>query len=327
MAQNTSIREAVNSISAQGILSEKNLEKKVINGNETIVGKLILKVDKESFVTFEVYSSRFTKSGAESKAYKAFETIMKEYVSIADCGDEEKADKVEILGKLQQNDFPNQEGTEMISTVRYGCNFASRVKKPESYQPRAEFTTEVFIQSIIDEQGKNEDDEIEPTGRKIMNVVIPAYNGRVIETKLIIPADEGAINFFESMDRNATVMVYANLVNSTIKKEAQQGAGGWGDKNSRPITKVVNEIVLKGAEDQYPEYDEDLGEGQKAYSPDLIRFALQERKNMLEEKLRNAESGSKPAKTGFGSTSTTTPSSVPSQGFSYDDMDDGELPF
>ena len=312
------LREAFNRFDVEGILAEKNLEVKDINGKEVIVGELVVKTAPTSFIKLKTFASRLTKDGQESKTFKALKTIMDEYKSIAMTGNEDEADKVSAFGKIVEGKpFKNQQG-EVIVTTSNQLSFISRVTDMTKYSPKAKWQGEVFVQGYQTEMKKVGED-FEETDRKIMNVVVPMYGGKVFPMKLILMDidDNGCIEFFEeNVQRNATVKVYCDLVNTTEKIVQGSTSGGFGKKDPQVFTRTINERVVVGADDAYPEY-EDGEESQKAYNPQLITQALATRDEAIEEAKNEAPSAPAP-KTSFGGGSR--PTSTPM-------TDDTEIPF
>lgn len=304
MANEISLREAFNRVDVTGILAEKNLEVKTFTNGEAIVGDLVIKTGVNSFIKLKVFSNRLTKSGAESKAFTAFTTVMREYKSIAETGNEELADKVTAFGKLAEGKpFVNQNSGDVVVSLANQISFISRVTNPTVFEPKAKWQGEVFVQSYQNEMKKEDGgEELVETGRKIMNVVVPTYGGKVFPMKLILE-EEGAEWFEDNVKRNSTIKVYCDLINSTEKVVQGSTEGGFGKKDPQVITKVINERVVVGADDAYPDFEEGE-ESQKAYDPQVITQALAIREQAIEE-AKNVSTQPPKAQTGFGSRPAT----------------------
>lgn len=316
------LREAVNRFDVVGVLAEKNLEVKTFANGEAIVGDLVIKTGESSFIKVKVFSNRLTKANVESKTFTALNTVNNEYKSIAETGNEETADKVSAFGKLTEGKpFTNQQG-EVIVSLANQLSFISRVTDMNKYEPKATWQGEVFVQGYRAEM-KKEEDELVETGRKLMKVVVPMYGGKVFPMDLVLMDidNNGCIEFFEeNVKRNSTVKVYCDLVNKTEKIVQGATTGGFGKKEPTVFTKVINERVVVGADDAYPEY-EDGEESQKAYDPQLITQALAIREQSIEE-AKNATPSAPAPKTGFGGSAPKAPS-APSTPMA----DDEEIPF
>ena len=316
---NTTLREAFNRFDVTGVLAEKNLEVKVFGDKEAIVGELVIKIGENLFTKLKVFTNRFTQSGAESKAYTAFTTVMNEYKSIAETGNEEIADKVSAFGKLSEGKpYVNQQG-EVVAYVSNQVSFISRVTDMSKYVPSAKWQGEVFVQGYKNELKKVGED-MEETGRKIMAVVVPTYGGKAFPMELVLEG-EGADWFEDNVERNCTVKVYCDMINRTEKIIQGATTGGFGKKDPQVFVKTINEKIVVGADDAYPTFEEGE-ESQKAFNPKAVAQALAIREQLKEE-VKNGASTTAP-KTGFGGTSTpTTPTATPTS-FEVDTTD---IPF
>lgn len=318
------LREAYNRFDIVGVLAEKNLEIKNFNGKDAIVGDLVIKTGENSFHKVKVFANQMTSSGTESKSFISLKTVMDEYKSIADTGNEDEADKVSAFGKLSEGKpYLNTNTNEVVTFVANQLSFISRVKDG-NYEPKAKWQGEVFVQSYQPEMKKQDgDEELTETGRKIMNVVVPTYGGKAFPMKLVLE-DDGAEWFEDNVTRNSTVKVYVDLINTTEKIVQGQTSGGFGKKEPRVFTKILNEKIVVGADDPYEEFDAE-NENNKAYDKDLITKALATREEAIEE-AKNSGGDSTP-KTGFGGKSNSTPSNSTSGSKNTPVEEDDEIPF
>lgn len=304
----TTLREAFNNFTVMGVLAEKNLEVKVFNGKEAIVGDLVVKTGDNSFTKLKVFTNKLTQSGTESKAFSAFSTVMREYKSIAETGNEETADKVSAFGKLSEGKpYVNQQG-EVVAYVSNQVSFISRVTDMAKYVPSAKWQGEVFVQGFKNELKKVGED-VEETGRKIMAVVVPTYGGKAFPMELVLEG-EGANWFEDNVERNATIKVYCDMINKTEKIVQGATSGGFGQKDPQVFTRIINEKVVVGADDAYPTFEEGE-ESQKAFNPKAVAQALAIREQLREEVKNGSTASTMAPKTGFGGvtpTTTTAPS-------------------
>lgn len=315
--KNTTLKEAFNRFDIVGVLAEKNLEVKNYGDKVAITGELVIKTGENSFHKVRVFANQLTSKGEESKSYKAFETVMNEYKSIVDTGSEETADKVSAFGKISEGKpYKNQQGEVVVYTSNQ-VSFISRVTGSQTYEPKAKWQGEVFVQNYQLEMEKGADDDLVETGRKIMNVVVPTYGGKAFTMKLMLEG-EGAEWFEENVKRNDTVKVYCDLINTTIKTVQGTTGGGFGKKEPQIFTKTINERLVVGADDAYPKFDEEE-ETNKAYNPALITQALVIREQAIEE-AKNDTPTAPTSRTGFGAR-PSTPSPTPT----VEDEDD--MPF
>ena len=269
----TNLREAENIVTVEGILSEKALEKtkEQVNGvtEDKIKGKITIKTSDTNFVQFNVNVNRLKKadqSGVRepNKIYAGLETIMEQYMSIADVG-EEQADRVSVTTG-QINAYHNQNTGR--DTVSYKSNFFNRVT--DNYSPKAEFKVELFVKSVVPEVRNGEE-----TGRAIINGWLPTYNS-IEPLELIVEEDEAdtAMSYFEPQQ---TYEFWGDIVATRIREEKIL-EGGFGKARKEVKTTFKNELICTGSSDAY---DEEANPSLKPYDVDAINLAIQERKDKL----------------------------------------------
>lgn len=315
------LRQAINKIEVVGILAEKDLSVKEFNGKEAITGKLVIKTDKDNFITLKVFTSKLKSDGTESKAYLGLNTVMNEYKSIADTGNEETADKVRAVGQLkEEKPFENKTTGDVITSVTNQLSFISRVtgNQLENFTPQAKWEGEVFVQSYRSEMKKDGEDLAE-TGRKIMEAVVPAYGGKAFPIKLILE-EEASEWFGDNVPKTSTILVYCDFINKIEKTKARNSSGGFGVKTPKVFDKTIKEIVIVGAEEPYDADNED--ENSKVFDPQAITQALAIREQAIEE-VKNAKPTTTQStnKGGFGNRNSTSTAKA-----TIEDLDD-ELPF
>ena len=286
------LREALNEVFIEGILKEKTLELATIDVQgkkaDVIRGELVISDKENSEHRVRVFANKLTKEGKENSVYKGLKTVMDEYVSVAEAlklgQTAEAADKVRITkGKIGLNEYYTPNG-ELRSFPIVTTNFVNRVKDG-TYNPKAEFTLEIYFDNILPEIKDNEE-----TGRLIVKGIVPVYGGEVIPLTFIV-ADEDAVNYIQTnYEKGKTGKVWGELVNTVeITKIVEQG---FGKAKEKIVTKIINELVITGGEeDQYNEDDE------RSYSTDLIKKAMAERDIKLDELLKNSKDNGKKTKT------------------------------
>lgn len=268
----TNLRQANTKVKVQGKLSEKVLEKKVVDGVNAIIGHLTLKTSDTNFVRFDINVKEKTKEGKDNSIYAGMKTIMEEYQSIADAG-EEGADVVAVTnGNL--NPYTGRDG---VDRVGYKSNFFNRVNNPDDFNPHAEFEAEIFIQSIVPEIADEEE-----TGRIIVNGWVPTYSG-IEPIKLV--ADDATGAAVESMFLpNQTAEFYGEILNEKVVKVIEKPVV-IGKPRKEIKTTYKNTLLITGVS---PAYEEDSVV--KPYDPEVIRAAIQERKNRMEERKNQSQS-------------------------------------
>ena len=289
--EKTVLRTVETSVEAEGILSEKNLERAFdTNGKEINRGSLTLKIDDTRFIRFNVYAGKYTKDGKESAIYPGIETVMNEYHSIAEVG-EENATKVRVSrGRLEPQSYLSRRNGQIVTGVRYSSNFFNR--SGQNYEPKAEFKIEGFVSAVAPEIGK----EGEETGRLKVTLLVPTYAG--IEPFTMIVPEELSDSFMSYYDVGLTGTFYGDIINQTIvsEKVVKMAIGKDIHKES---SQTIIEHVMSGAEEPYEEDDP------KTFSTDIIRQALTERELRLEEMKQKAANQTTTAANPAANQSTT----------------------
>lgn len=291
MAENTNLRQATAKATSIGTVSEKDLKfYKVVNEEEKdanseaeadgIRGSVTVKTGDTNFVRYNVKIAKKTKAGTENKAYPGIKTVMDEYISIANCPEGSEPDKVRVTGDI--NLYQGINGEEIIN---YKSNFFNRLKVDEEhpYEPSSEFDVELFIKSMVPEM----DTEGSETGRIKISGVVPVYNGVEMIT-LIAPEEDGiAAAIDSSFEPGQTVEFFGNIINSRVEKITEIPVA-IGKPRKKVETSYKNELIITGASEPY---DEGVTPN-PPYDADVIKAALQERTNKLEERKAKQQSGS-----------------------------------
>ena len=273
----TNLRQSNSKVTVEGIVSEKDLKVVTEEGKTRIEGNVTLKTSDTNFIRFNVRVNEKTNAGAENRTYTGIETVMNEYKTIAEVGEEE-ADKVRVSGDL--NIFTGQNGT----SVNYRGNFFNRLKNPDEYEPKAEFSVETFISSIVPEVN-GEGDE---TGRVVVNGWVPTYSG--IEPIKLVAEGDVAAAVDGTFEPGQTVEFYGDVVNSRVEKITEIPVA-IGKPRRKVETSFKNELIITGASEAY----EEGVSVEKPYEADVIKAAIQERQNRLEEAKAKAQNANKPA--------------------------------
>lgn len=270
----TNLRQSTLKVNVEGVVSEITLErgkKKDDPSVDNISGNITLKTDETNFIRFMVNVNAKTKAGDDNKTYAGIETIMNEYKSIAQVGEEE-ADKVRVT-RGDINLFRGQDGREQIG---YKANFFNRVTK--DYNPHAEFEVETYISSIVPEMDKDGDE----TGRMVVKGWSVTYNG--IEPITMIAPKEIADAVESTFEVGQTATFYGDIINSRVEKITEIPVA-IGKPKQKIETSYKNELVITGASEPYEEGVSEFA----PYEADSIKLAIQERDNRIAENASKAE--------------------------------------
>lgn len=273
----TNLRQSNAKVFIEGVVSDKDLTIKTEEGKTKITGSLTVKTSEVNFVKFNINANEKTNSGADNKCYAGLVTVMNDYKTITEVGEAE-ADRVRVAGDL--NLFTSvQSGTTIVG---FKSNFFNRVKGYEEYEPKAEFSVETFISAILPEVNK----EGEETGRILVKGWVPTYNG--IEPITLIADTDIAAAVEATFEPGQTVDFWGDVINSRVEivKEMPTAIG----KPKRQVkTESKNELIITGASEAF----EEGITPEKPYEAEVIKAAIQERTNRLEEAKAKAQAGQK----------------------------------
>lgn len=296
------IREALNEVFIEGVLKEKNLELATVftdsGKQEVIRGEVVIATDDKSEHRVRIYANKLTKEKKDSTVYKGLVTVNEEYVSVADALKNgltvDAATKVRITkGKLGLNEYYTPTG-ELRSFPQVSTNFINRVDETKGYNPRAEFSVEMFFKSI-----KREVKNGEETGRLLVEGIIPMYGGAVVPITFVVD-DADAVDYLETnYEVGKTGKIWGELINTVeiTKKEEK----GFGKTKEKVITNVLHELVITGGEEE--QYDED---DEKSYSVDIIKKAMVERDIYLDDLKKKAKKNEGNKSTTIGNKTANT---------------------
>lgn len=270
----TNLRQAETIVRAEGILSEKNLEKALDKDNKPIIkGDLVLQIDDLNTLTVSVYVSEKKNDGNDNPAYAGIETVMNTYKAISEVG---VADATRVRfnrGQLRPNTYFDQQGIEKHS-VRYSNSYFNSLRPSEEFEPKADFEVEVVISSIRNEIYTSGENQGEETGRAILECWLPTYNG-IEPLTLIAPAEDGVADAVTSMfEKGNTVKFFGNIINSRIVR-VREVPVVIGKPKREEYSTYVNELVITGASAPYEE--------DKAYNLETIGAAVAVRNEKLKE--------------------------------------------
>lgn len=269
----TNLRQADAKVTVAGIVSDKKLEMTTKDGVRTIEGTLTIKTADTNFVQMRVRCADKKKDGTENKTFAGVMTVMNEYRSIADVGEDE-ADRVRASGQI--NLFrSNNNGNEIVS---YTSNFFNRIKANQTFEPKAEFEIEMYIKSLVPEMNK----EGEETGRYKIVGWVPTFNG--IEPLDLIVPEELADQVSNIYEPKQTARFYGNIIQNVTYETIDRPMAFGVKKESK--ANFINELVVTGGSPVYDATDKDEvveGGNQIPYDPTVIQAAIDERDRLIKE--------------------------------------------
>lgn len=276
----TNLRQAKTKATAVGLLTDKKLEIKTDpkTGEKHIEGSVTVKTSDKNFVTFNVYSKEKKTDKTENKTYAGLVTVMNEFQSVADVGDD-AADVIRANGQL--NPYRGQNGNEIVG---YRGSFFNRIRNKADVEPDATFEVEMFIQSITPEMGKDTDGEMSETGRLKISGWMPTYNG-IEPIDLIVPEDlaDACENTYEP---GQTVEFYGDIINNSIEETIEKPVA-FGKPKKEVRRTYVNELIVTGGSEPYEDEEGD----HVPYNMATIQAAIKEREREIEEAKNKPKSG------------------------------------
>lgn len=271
----TNLRQADAIVRAEGILSEKNLQRGLDRENKPIIkGDLVLQIDDLNTLTVNVYVNEKKKDGSDNPAYSGMETVMETYKPISEVG---AADATRVRfnrGQIRPDVYYNQQGQE-TRIVRYSNMFFNSLKPSDTLDPKADFEVEVVISSMRNEVYTSGENRGEETGRLILECWLPTYDG-IEALTLIAPSEDGIADAVASMyEKGHTVRFFGKIINSKIMR-VREIPVVIGKPKREEYPYYINELVITGASAPYEE-------GQ-AYNLETIAAAVAVREEKLKEK-------------------------------------------
>lgn len=316
MSESTNLRQATAKIEVEGLVSEKNLEETVDNGKGVIKGDITVLTTADNYIKFNVFVNQYKSDGKggftndENSLYAGMQTIMEQYKSIADVGTEE-ADKIKITnGQISPQTYFDQSGLKKYN-IRYQSNFFNRLKSAEleAFSPKAEFTIELYITSLVPETAKV-GEEMEETGRLLVNGWVVGYKGLESITLIAPKEDDIAVAISDNYEVGQTVEFTGEVINQVHTEIITIPVKIGKPKTEKKIT-YKNELIITGASEEY----EDVDEGETpsnglpaAYKMDAIQTAVSERDLKLAEAEKKAKEGNNKSNTS-GKTANAKPKS------------------
>ncbi|KAF6620509.1 hypothetical protein HFE03_07600 [Paenibacillus sp. EKM102P] len=292
MANEKTLQEAENTVHIEGTIKEVRIEEGTLpDKREVISGEIDIQVDENSVHTVHLFSFKYKQDKSINGIYKGIKTMMDEYKT---------GDKVRITqGSVRLNEYVGGDGL-WKSYPQINTNFVNRVKESDVFEPKANFSFELFVISVKEEI-KND----ESTGRAIIKGLIPIYGGAVIPFE-VVAADPKAVAYVtDTYEKGNTVSLHGVIVNQEIinRREIETG---FGEPQVKIDRKTVREYLVKGGS---APYDED---SKNAFDPKLVAKALKVRESEIEEKKEKKKSGqgNKNSDGGFGKNPFDEPTKI-----------------
>lgn len=243
-----------NSVKLVGFLKETTLSERVSsNGKHFITGNITVAVDE--FGTHRVRFSVFQEDNADKyENLKKF--LPSNVVSIASylkstptanfATASAMAAKIWVMAGFEEYAVKKGEN-ERSSTVLRGYSIGNSDPDKE-FKPSATFEVDAYIKSI--EEETEEDDET-PTGRLLIDAILPAYKGLVYQVPLVAPVEDNVAKFIKANYKvSDTARLSGDLVAMRVQIDNQDDEEGkepefFGKQvEQQYTTRFVREYVI-----------------------------------------------------------------------------------
>lgn len=211
-------------------------------GNERIRGYVSVlvkeKIDgevREHEIRLNVYSRKFTNAGKENGLYKGYKTVLDEYKSIAETGNEKEADLVHVTGSIGFNEYISDSGKHEKSN-RISARFFNRITPENAKKLKGPKATAV-VEMVVDKFKDELDSEGLPTG----NVIVKGYT----------------VDFFGDLRENSKPIIPIEAwvkegMADKLKELYEEGSTG-------KLTLKINNYAKEPSEDEVDEIEDDMG--------------------------------------------------------------------
>lgn len=282
--------QSTNKIDIVGILKELELEEKTTtDGQEIVVGKATIKVDQEISgqlaeceIPVEMYATKLTKEGKESKLYPIV-LGYKKLTSLAACPEDQPqmASKVTVTGAtLFENVWFDTKSNQARSSYKIRSNFLNPYNgSMEDFKPTAKFELSGVILETAPELNK----EGTETGRLKVTMAVVNYGGKVDIIPLIAESPS-AVNFISANWNQGDTVKVAGRVKISHRVDRWEEAQGFGDPIIREKTVSCREFIITSGSEAGMDEDH-------SYDADDIKAGLQERKTRIEQSKTKAPKG------------------------------------
>ena len=242
------LRQAENRVRIEGILNEIDLEVKPMprkDGSmmDGVTGKIIVKVNtanQELMIPIHLFAYKLTNAGKPNPAYESIVRVKNEFLSVAATGDENTADRIRITGgSIRMNEYYSQDG-RLISFPRINASFINKIRKEEC-KPEATCSVEFVVAQKKEEVDRNG----EPTGRLVVNAILPQYGGMVDVVPFYAESDSVINAISQYWNEGDTVTANCRL-NFTTKIETSYEEVDFGEPIERTRTTSISDIVIIG---------------------------------------------------------------------------------
>lgn len=237
------MKQSINNVTIEGIVSEVNIRDIDKGDKKYIAGDVIVKVPMKdgsfNMIPVDFISADKKKDGTPNQNYARLQNL-KNFNSIAALGKEEGATKVQIRGaNLQENLFLPQGAQEVVSTIKINSNFFTKITNEANYNPEASFNVTTCILKMENEV-RNE----EETGRLIVTGALIGYADKAEIVRFVVE-EKANIDFITSHWKIGDTVRIGGDLRFTEEIVEQEQEVGFGEAETRRFTRRRKEFVIK----------------------------------------------------------------------------------
>ena len=319
-------KDAVNRIVVEGYLKDNTLATATSkDGAEYISGNITVATVDGMEYTLRYYSSKLKKDGTENKNYASLANALPSKTTtcahLLETGsvrtfEEAKVSSslVRCTGEMREEFWKGRDG-DIHTMIRLRGISVRILAGKESFNPKAEFTLDAYIESLRPEVDKEGDE----TGRALIEAVVPLYGGSASKMTLVGSPDNGVSDFILSnWTAGNTYLMRGDLVK--LRKETVQAApavASFGKKEEpRKVVEFIDERVITGG--NVDPYDEE-----NTFTREEITEMLVKRDEEMERTKAQEVPAARATGTQFGTTggATRPAPAATKKATAFDDID------
>ena len=319
-------KDAVNRIVVEGYLKDNTLATATSkDGAEYISGNITVATVDGMEYTLRYYSSKLKKDGTENKNYASLANALPSKTTtcahLLETGsvrtfEEAKVSSslVRCTGEMREEFWKGRDG-DIHTMIRLRGISVRILAGKESFNPKAEFTLDAYIESLRPEVDKEGDE----TGRALIEAVVPLYGGSASKMTLVGSPDNGVSDFILSnWTAGNTYLMRGDLVK--LRKETIQAApavASFGKKEEpRKVVEFIDERVITGG--NVDPYDEE-----NTFTREEITEMLVKRDEEMERTKAQEVPAARATGTQFGTTggATRPAPAATKKATAFDDID------
>lgn len=253
MAEEQKKKKLANNVVLTGYLKENNLEK-IVNksGIDVIRGSIIIATDEINAHKVQFYVAATTTNGEPSKDFAKLEEILPgRTTTVASVLKEDPtadfttalnaATKVYATARFDEYALKEENGEERSVVSLKGFRAGPKTISDGVFKPRAEFTADIFINDLKEEEGG--------TGRIVIDGLMPKYDKSVQKVEFIAPVEDGIADYIKGHYHiTNTVTLKGDLINTAEKILKEDNSSSFFGRSDGPQyeTKFVRERIIRG---------------------------------------------------------------------------------